>query len=164
MAQRLASRIVVQRIRAQTPVSLRSVMQRQWKQLLSFLVSRISEEKQLGSLSFPKETTRNDSRIVSFLPETTRNDQKRHNQVLKLGVGAKGWMGVWRQGQGRAQEVGTWLMRGTQAKQKQLFIRLFTFSFLVSPSQLQKQKSVPRNDGRLDYTFNFTVTATFKAV
>ena len=25
-------------------------------------------------MTFPKETTRNDCRIVSFLPETTRND------------------------------------------------------------------------------------------
>ena len=28
--------------------------------------------------------------------------------------------------------------------------RLFTFPFLVSPSQLQKRKSAPRNDGRLE--------------
>ena len=43
-----------------------------------------------------------------------------------------------------------WLQNIVLVVWHHLFIQLFTFSFLVSPSQLQKRKSVSRKEGRLD--------------
>ena len=56
-----------------------TVMQRQWKQPLWFLVSRMSKKKQLLSQSFPKETTIIDAGLVSFLP---RNDKTAISAVM----------------------------------------------------------------------------------
>ena len=41
-------------------------------------------------------------------------------------------------------------------KVRTTFIRLFLFLFLVTPSQLQKQKSAPRNDSRLEERLGMT--------
>ena len=112
---------------------------------MTFVVSRFSDIRK-EKTSFLVVSKRDDRTLCSFSVVSARKDYKQNFYWLKVGVGGKGWMGVGRYWQVGAQEVGSWVMRIIQAKQERLFIRLFMFPFIVSPSQLQKQKSAPRND------------------
>ena len=64
-----------------------------------------------------------------------------------MGVGLDGGREIWVGWGPGSRVLGDERYTG---KVRMTFIRLFTFSFLVSPSQLQKRKSAPRNDGRLE--------------